>query len=188
MSECLSDADRFWLDTMEDTLSIVRMIFADRALFLMLSGAVFALHQDMLKARGIDMRKVGVFREQVRSILNALYDIDDANLDLLQQERSAQTERTYQTHSVSARTRSTAARIWLLTTYATVAESFGTKPSSATILNLGVGNLWMMLGAVGADELRENANFFTGSYFSDVRSQSMNPKHWPHRPEVVEQI
>ena len=64
MPEALSGADRFWLDTMEDTLSIVRMISADRALFLMLSGAVFALHQDMLKARGINMRKDGMFREQ----------------------------------------------------------------------------------------------------------------------------
>jgi hypothetical protein len=49
MSEWMSDADRVWLDTMEETISIVRMMFADRALLLMLSGAVFALHQDMLK-------------------------------------------------------------------------------------------------------------------------------------------
>jgi hypothetical protein len=153
----------------------------------MLSGAVFALHQDMIKALGVDMRKVGVLSERIRSILNALYDIDDANLDLLQQGQPAQGH-TYQSHSVSARARSTAARVWLLTTYATVAESFGTKPSSATILSLGVGNLWMMLGAVDGHELRENANFFTGTYFSDVSSQSMNPKHWPHRPEVIEHI
>ena len=46
----------------------------------MLCGAVFALHQDMLKARGVDLRKVGILREQERSTLNALYDIDDANL------------------------------------------------------------------------------------------------------------
>ena len=29
---------------MEDTISMVRMIFNDRTLFLMLAGAVFALH------------------------------------------------------------------------------------------------------------------------------------------------
>ena len=46
----------------------------------------------------------------------------------------------------------------------------------------------MMLGTVDEDELRENANFFTGTYFSDVRSKSMNLKHWPHRPEAVEPI
>jgi hypothetical protein len=184
MSERSSDIDRFWLDTMEDTISIVRAMFTDRALFLMLSGAVFALHQDMLKAHGIDMRKVGTTREQVRSTLNKLYDIDDMNLDLLQEQ--VQTGQTYQAHSISARMRSTAARVWLLTNYASVAESFGTKPSSATILNLGIGNLWMMLATVGADELRENANFFTGTYFSGVRSKPMLLKHWPHRPEVVE--
>ena len=179
MPEAISGADRYWLDTMEDTLSIVRVISADRALFLMLSGAVFALHQDMLKARGVDMRKDGMLREQVRSTLNTLYDIDDANLELLQQGEAPQSEQSYQTHSVSARMRSTAARVWLLTTYATAAESFGTEPSSATMLNLGVGNLWMMLGVVGAKELLENANFFTGSYFSGVRSKQMDLKAWP---------
>jgi hypothetical protein len=91
MPEAISGADRFWLDTMEDALSIVRMMSADRALLLMLSGAAFALHQDMLRAREVDMRKGGMLREQVRSTLNALYGIDDANLDLLQQGRSAQT-------------------------------------------------------------------------------------------------
>ena len=185
MSEWLSDADRFWLDTMDETISIVRTMFFDRALLLMLAGAVFALHQDMLKAREIDMRKVEMFRERVRSTIKALYDIDDANLDLLEQELPCQ---TYHEHALPARMRSTAARIWLLTTYAAVAESFGTKPTSATILNLGIGNLWMMLGAVNRHELRENANFFTGTYFSDVRSKSMNLKHWPHRPEAVEPI
>ena len=173
MSEWMFDVDRIWLDTMEETISIVRMMFADRALLLMLSGAVFALHQDMLKARQIDMRKVGMFRERVHSTIKALYDIDDANLDLLEQEQPCQ---TYHEHSLPARMRSTAARIWLLTTYATVAESFGTSPSVATSLNLGIGNLWMILGAVDARELRENANFFTGTYFSDVRSKSMNLK------------
>ena len=81
--------------------------------------------------------------------------------------------------------RSTAARVWLLTNYAIVAESFGTKPGSATMLNLGVSNLWMMLGVVDADELPESASFFTGSYFSGVRSKPMHPKHWPHRPEIA---
>jgi hypothetical protein len=189
---------------MEDTVSIVRMMSSDRALFLMLSGAVFALHQDMLKARGIDMRKTavlsgvaldkmiphkaGTFPERVRSTMEALYDIDDTNLEVMQQEQPAQTEQTYAAHAVSARMRSTAARVWLLTTYATVVESLGTKPSLATILNLGVSNMWMMLRAVDADTLRENANFFTGTYFSGVRSKSMNLKHWPHRPEVAELI
>ena len=181
MSERSADVDRIWLDTMEETISIVRTMFADHALFLMLSGAVFALHQDMLKARRIDMRKVRMIREQAHSTIKALYDIDDANLDLLQQR--IQIRQTYRAHSISARMRSIAARIWLLTNYATVAESFGTRPSVATILNFGIGNLWMMLGTVGAGELRENANFFTGTYFSDVRSKSMNLKHWPHRPE-----
>jgi hypothetical protein len=51
MLESGSDRDRFWLDTMEDTISMVRIISHDRTLLLMLAGAVFALHQDMLKAR-----------------------------------------------------------------------------------------------------------------------------------------
>ena len=67
----------------KNTLSIVRLISADRALFLMLSGAVFALQQDMLKARGVDMRNAASFRERMPSILDVLYDIDDANLELL---------------------------------------------------------------------------------------------------------
>jgi hypothetical protein len=183
MSERSADVDRFWLDTMENTISIVRAVFADHALFLLLCGAVFALQQDMLKAHGIDVRKVRTSPEQTRSTLNKLYDIDDMNLDLLQEP--VQIRQSYRAHSISARMRSIAARIWLLTNYASVAESFGTKPSSATILNLGVGNLWMMLGTVGADELRENANFFSGTYFSGVWSKSMHLKHWPHRPEVA---
>ena len=157
-------------------------MFFDRALLLMLSGAVFALHQDMLKARGIDMRKIWMFCERVHSTIKALYDIDDANRDLLEQQQPCQ---TYHEHALPARMRSTAARIWLLTAYTAVAESFGTKPSLATILNLGIGNLWMMLGAVDSYELRENANFFTGTYFSDVRSKSMNLRHWPHHPRPL---
>ena len=64
-----ADVDRIWLDTMEDTISIVRAVFADHALFLLLCGAVFALQQDMLKAHGIDVRKVRTSREQARSTL-----------------------------------------------------------------------------------------------------------------------
>ena len=125
----------------------------------MLSGAVFALQQDMLKARGINMRRGGMLRDQIRSTLNTLYEIDDANLELLQQGVASQSGQSYQTHSVSARMRSTAARVWLLTTYATAAESFGTEPSSATMLNLGVGNLWMMLGVVGAERTAREREF-----------------------------
>ena len=113
----MRDVDRFWLDTMEDTISIVRAMFADHALFLMLCGAVFALQQDMLKAHGIDMRKVRTSREQARSTLNKLYDIDDVNLDLLQEPVQILTNIS-RAHSISARMRSIAARIWLLTNYA----------------------------------------------------------------------
>ena len=82
MSERSADVDRFWLDTMEDTISIVRAVFADHALFLLLCGAVFALQQDMLKAHGIDVRKVRTSREQARSTLNKLYDIDDVRISI----------------------------------------------------------------------------------------------------------
>ena len=184
--ESRSDNDRFWLETMEDTISMVRMIFNDRTLFLMLAGAVFALHQDMLNACAVDMRKLGVLSEGIRPTLNALYDIDDNNLDLLQGPPPTQSAQSYQTHMVSARMRSVAARIWLLTTYARVGERLGMKANLATILNLGVGNLWMMLGVINADALRETARFFTGSYFSGVRTKTMNLKDWPHRPERVE--
>ena len=184
--ESRSDNDRFWLDTMEDTISMVRMIFNDRTLFLMLAGAVFALHQDMLKACGMDMRNVTMFSDGIRPALNALYDIDDNNLELLQGQQPTQSAQTYQTHIVSARMRSIAARIWLLTTYARVGERLGMKANLATILNLGVGNLWMMLGVINADDLRETAKFFTGTYFSGVRTKTMKLKDWPHRPERVE--
>ena len=119
-----ADNDRFWLDTMEDTISMVRMIFNDRTLFLMLAGAVFALHQDMLKACGVDMRNLARFSEDIRLTLNALYEIDDNNLDLLQGQPT-QGAQDYKTHMVSARMRSVAARIWLLTTYARVGARFG---------------------------------------------------------------
>ena len=55
------------------------------------------------------------------------------------------------------------------------------------MLNLGVGNLWMMLGVVRADDLRETGEFFTGTYFSGVRSKPLNLKAWPYRPERAEQ-
>jgi hypothetical protein len=186
MLESGSDSDRFWLNTMEDTISMVRIISHDRTLLLMLAGAVFALHQDMLKARGVDMRKG--FSERVRPTVNALYDIDDNNLDLLQGSHSAEGAQTYQTHMVAARLRSAAARIWLLTLHARVGEGLGIAANLVTILNLGVGNLWMMLGVVRAEDLRETATFFTGSYFEGVRSRPIKLKDWPYRPEGVGRI
>ena len=108
--------------------------------------------------------KLTMFSEGIRPALNTLYDIDDNNLE------SAQ---SYQTHMVSARMRSIAARIWLLTTYARVGERLGMKANSATILNLGVGNLWMMLGVTNVDDLRETAKFFTGTS-RRVRTTTMN--------------
>ena len=99
----------------------------------------------MLKARGVDLRILGVFSEGLRPTLTALYDIDDNNLDLLQESHSAECAQTYQTHMVAARLRSAAARIWLLTLHARLGEDIGIAPDLVTILNLGVGNLWMML-------------------------------------------
>jgi hypothetical protein len=179
MLESGSDRDRFWLDTMEDTISMVRIISHDRTLLLMLAGAVFALHQDMLKAR-VDMRNLGVFSERVRPMLNALYDIDDNNLDVLHGSHPAECAQTSQTHMISARLRSAAARIRLLTLHARVGEGLGITAHVVTILNLGVGNLWMMLGVVRAEDLRETATFFAGSYFEGVRSKPMKIKDWPY--------
>jgi hypothetical protein len=164
---------------------MVRLISLDRTLLLMLAGAVFALHQDMLKARGVDLRILGVFSEGLRPTLTALYDIDDNNLDLLQESHSAECAQTYQTHMVAARLRSAAARIWLLTLHARLGEDVGIAPDLVTILNLGVGNLWMMLCVVRAEDLQETATFFTGSYFEGVRSRPIKLKDWPYRPERI---
>jgi hypothetical protein len=95
----------------------------------------------MLKARGVDLRILGVFSEGLRPTLTALYDIDDNNLDLLQESHSAECAQTYQTHMVASRLRSAAARIWLLTLHARLGEDIGIAPDLVTILNLGVGNL-----------------------------------------------
>ena len=50
------------------------------------------------------------------------------------------------------------------------------KANSATILNLGVGNLWMMLGVTDVDDLRETAKFFTGTLFQRRAHYDNEPK------------
>jgi hypothetical protein len=202
VSDQIPDDFRFWIDLLESTGARVNLIFSDRALLAMLSGAVFALQQDTHRALGIDMRNppdtvlgaaidkmqphtLGPFHKRVFLTMEALNVIDSKNLDYMEKPRPASlSEKEHQAYVVCASMRLTAARVWLLTWFTQVIKTLDEKPSYASILELGVVNMWMRLGVVPAADLLEDAKMFTGGYFPGVTSEPMSLAHWPYRPEV----
>lgn len=149
----LFNADRAWIDMEMSTMLTMKAFFQSREIFVMFAGAVFALHQDTLRAYSIDMRKtdyvlmgaamdkmqprmLGDFPTRVGLTMQAMHNIDNLNLDMLDNpNRPANVdEKEYQIHLLMARTRSTAARLWLLTIYSRVKEN-------GAGLKLGVMNM-----------------------------------------------
>jgi hypothetical protein len=91
----MSEAEQVRLEL--ETVSTVEAYFNERPMFAVLAGAVFALHQDTLRAFAIDMWNIDVslgvamdkmrpstlgnFPKRVRLTVDTLHQIDDFDLD-----------------------------------------------------------------------------------------------------------
>jgi len=188
----MSNHERSWTDIEFDTMARMKDFFEDQAIFTMFAGAVFALHQDTLRAYAIDMRKTddallgaamdkmqpstfGDFPKRVGMTMDAMNTINNMNLDMLEKGRPANVDqKEYTLHALMAGMRSVAARVWLLTIYSKVKDGGG-----GSGIKIGVMNMWMMLQMVPPEELHEDAKMFTGTFYNNIRSEPMNLKHWP---------
>ena len=184
----ISDEDRAVLDIALQTVSTLKGLFSSRGTFVIIAGAVFALHQDTLRAYGIDMNRtevswglvmdyvqphvLGDFPTRCDLVMNAMLGIDKMNLKLITESRPTPVdERDPRQNPLMGRARSIASHAWLITMIS--------KTRDDPVLKLCVINMWAMLRTVPRKELSESAGFFTGTYFEGVRSEPMNFKHWP---------
>lgn len=178
----ISENDRYWMDEHLRTVSVVKMYFSEaREVFVYFCGAVFALHQDTLRAyavdmsrtedlvRGVDLQKLwpnnlGYFSRRVQLTKEAMCHITDpasavpSDLDQADQNTSI----------MVACMRVTAARVWLLTMEAKTNALF--IPSSMTI--------WTMLQMVSPVDLLPGAREFSGLFYNNVRSDTMDTSDW----------
>lgn len=185
----LSESDRVWMNLELSTMSAMKSLYSDRCNFATLAGAVFALHQDHLLAYKVDLRKTndvvagialdrtnpsskGDFATRVGLSFDALIGIDDVNVEAAKEGRIAGLDdNDHRLVVLLAQMRSIAARIWLLT--------MGSKVKGGERHRLGVLTMWMMLQVVRPEELVDFAKVFSGTYYKNVRCESMNPNHWP---------
>lgn len=187
----MSDVDRSWRDTEMSTMSTMKAYFENNEIFSTFAGAVFALHQDTLRAYNIDMRKtddvllgaaldkmrpspLGDFPKRVSLTMEGMARIDNQNLDFLDnpQRPANVSDEEFRLHLLMAQMRSTAARVWLLTMYSKV------KGEELAGMRLGVTNMWMMLQMVPRSAVQQSAEIFTGTFYNNIRSEPMDLTMW----------
>jgi hypothetical protein len=191
----LSDVARTWIDIQLRTTHTVKTMFEDRAIFCLFAGAVFALHQDVLQAYGIDMRRtddrfaalvadktnrhpLGSFGNRVSLVIDALENIIRLNRKLLDEGKPANIdEKEYDTHALLALMRETAAFVWTLSIVSKLPDRRG--------MQLSVVNVWLLLGMVASTEVLPAARGFTGTYFANICSETMDGRMWPYDPLSV---
>jgi len=189
-----SEPDRSWNERAAATLAAVEEFSAAEELLLLFAGAVFALHQDTMRAYAIDMGKagdwsqaaaidaaqptpLGGFAARVNLLMDALRAIESANAGLLGGPPPAGLGADQQTiFLLMARMRATAARLWLLTMQARAVGEGGAG------LRLGVSGIWTRLHTVPREALPARAAGFTGTFYRDIRSEPMDCSAWPLSP------
>ena len=195
----MTDPDLSWNDMAAETVATVETFAAVEPVFLLFAGAVFALHQDTLRALAVDMAKadepgqaaaidaaqptpLGGFAARVVLAMDALRNIERANIAVLAEPRApaAPGADAAQIHLLMARMRASAARLWLLTLQA---RAVGQREGQAgASLRLGVSGLWTRLQTVPRDALPERAPAFAGTYYAGVKSAPMDFSAWPMSP------
>jgi hypothetical protein len=186
----MSEAEQVRLEL--ELVSEVESFLIKRPWFAALAGAVFALHQDTLRAFAIDMRNIDVslgvaidkmrpstlgnFPKRVRLTVDALHQIDDFNLRAkYNQEPPPGTDvKEYEVQLLLAAMRLNAARVWLLTIYSKIRKVGGSNP--------GVMKIWSMLQTVSPGDLHDEAKLFTGTFYNNVCSEPLDLTMWPHNP------
>lgn len=190
----MPERDRAWTDSAAETTAAIESFAAAEEPFALFAGAVFALHQDTLRAIAVDMAKaddaaqvaaidaaqptpLGGFSARVTRTMEALRHIEGVNFDLLTQATpSGMSAEAAHIHRLFARMRMFAARLWLLTLQARAGVDGGAG------LRVGVSGLWTRLQTVPRAALSERAAHFTGSYYAGIRSAPMDVAAWPLSP------
>ena len=189
----MSDQELNWIEMAAETTSAVEKLTANDEVFALLAGAVFALHQDTLRACAVDMAHaddtqaaaidaaqptpLGDFDARVGITMDALRAIERANRGVLSQAPLPGADvTTAHVHRSLAHLRLTAARLWLLTLQARAGEEGGAG------LRVGVAGLWARLQTVSRERLEEGARVFVGSYYTKVRSDPLDLTAWPLSP------
>jgi hypothetical protein len=191
----MSALDRTWNDMAAQTASAIESFAAADEVFMLFAGAVFALQQDTMRAYAIDIAKaddgaqvavinaaqptpLGDFATRVDLMLDAMRNIETANLGVLDQQRppvGVDADR-HRIHLLLARLRATAARLWLLTIQARAGDGGGAG------LRVGVAGMWTRLQTVPRAALFERAISFTGTFYGGIRSEPMDFAAWPLDP------
>ena len=191
----MSDLDRSWTGMATETVSAIEAFAAVDEVFMLFAGAVFALHQDTMRAYAIDIGRaddgaqvaainaaqptpLGDFDARVGLMLEAMRNIERANIGVLGQQRppaGIDADR-HRIHLLMARMRATAARLWLLTIQARAGDGGGAG------LRLGVSGMWTRLQTVPRAALPERAMSFTGTFYRNIRSEPMDFAAWPLSP------
>lgn len=186
--------DLTWIEMAAETTAAVEGLTANDEVFALLAGAVYALHQDTLRACAVDMARaddtaqaaaidaaqptpLGDFAARVAITMEALRSIERANRGVLAQGAlpGADAE-THHIHLSLTRLRLIAARLWLLTMQARAGEEGGAG------LRVGVAGLWTRLQTVSRENLAEGTRVFAGTYYANIRSDPRDLVAWPLNP------
>jgi hypothetical protein len=177
-----------------ETAAAISSFAAVEEVFSLFAGAVFALHQDSLRAYALDISRaddaaqaraidgaqptpLGGFGRRVGLAMEALRKIERANFGVLAQPAPAGLAAdACRAHLTMARMRATAARLWLLTMQARAGERGGAG------LRLGVAGMWTLLQTVPREAIAERALIFTGMYYAGIRSVDIDAAAWPMSP------
>ena len=173
----ISDATRGWITLADQTASLVTGQAENRILFELLAGAVFALHQDLKIALGVNLlapnesdpsvgkrllKAIDALME-IQAVKNEDADNLPADAETLIAGASAE--------EVFARQCANAAAVWLVTVFAKV----DTVPS----MPIAKARIWMALGMVEADVAASAAEMFVGSFFTGVKCETVCLSDWP---------
>lgn len=186
--------DLTWIDMAAETSAAVENLTANDEVFALLAGAVYALHQDTLRACAVDMARaddtmqaaaidaaqptpLGDFAARVAMTMQALHAIERANRGALEQAPLPGADAaTAHIHRSLAHLRLVAARLWLLTMQARAGEEGGAG------LRVGVAGLWTRLQTVSREKLAEGTRVFAGTYYANIRSDPLDLDAWPLSP------
>jgi hypothetical protein len=189
----VTDLDRSWHDMAAATTAAVEAFAAVDEVFLLFATAVFALHQDTMRAYGIDMARaddpgqapaidaaqptpLGGFSARVDLAMDALLVIERANGEILAHPPAGKESEVLLLELLLTRMRASAARLWLLTMQARAGGDGGAG------LRLAVAGMWTRLQTVPRLAVAERAAIFTGMYFENIRSERPEFSAWPLSP------
>jgi hypothetical protein len=119
---------------------------------------------------------LGGFSARVDLAMDALLVIERANGEILADPPGGKETDVLLLELLMTRMRASAARLWLLTMQARAGNDGGAG------LRLAVAGMWTRLQTVPRLAVAERAAVFTGMYFENIRSETMEYTAWPLSP------